>query len=191
MLEKVPAVVGHTLHKVRAGSDTLVWALDSVRAPETITVRSSAFADGARIPARFTADGSGISPPLSWAGVPERTQAVVLIIEDADSPTPAPIVHLLAYDLGARDGELTEGALASPASFGTVGKLGKNSFRKAEFLPPDPPSGHGNHSYVFQVYALDKDSKLPEEPEKHDVVEILGGHVLARGQLTGIYDRPA
>ena len=190
MLEKVPVAVGHALNKVRAGADHLISANDLAKAQETITVSSPAFSEGAPIPPRFTADGLGVSPPLIWSGVPSGARAIVLVVEDADSPTPAPIVHLLAWNFGNADMVLPEGVLASPASAGTLGALGMNSFRKPQWLPPDPPSGHGPHAYVFQVYALDYDPRLAESSEKAAVINALREHVLARGRLTGVYERP-
>ena len=37
----------------------------------SITVSSSAFAEGERIPKPFTGDGQDVSPPLRWEGIPE------------------------------------------------------------------------------------------------------------------------
>ncbi len=43
----------------------------AVDAPDVITVTSPAFRDGESIPARFTCDGEGGSPPLTWENVPD------------------------------------------------------------------------------------------------------------------------
>ncbi len=64
----------------------------------TIEVASLAFADHAPIPARYTADGDGLSPPLAWRALPPEASAVVLLVEDADSPTPNPLVHAIVVD---------------------------------------------------------------------------------------------
>ncbi|MGD8265922.1 MAG: YbhB/YbcL family Raf kinase inhibitor-like protein, partial [Chromatiales bacterium] len=53
-----------------------------------LTLRSSAYADGDSIPARFTCVGDDISPPLEWSGVPEGTRSLVLLIDDPDAPDP-------------------------------------------------------------------------------------------------------
>lgn len=190
MLEKTPAALGHALEGARAGLDKLIWADAQTAAPETIVVESPAFQDQGVLPARYTADGEGASPPLSWSGGPATAKAVVLVVEDADSPTPAPIVHTLAYGLGPGEQVLAEGALKPEAASALGLGLGKNSFRKAGWLPPDPPTGHGPHRYVFQVYALDRAPDLSGEPEKHHVLEAMRGHVVARGRLIGTYQRP-
>ena len=89
MLEKVPAAIGHLLKGVRPGLDKTVYHdARLARVDRAIAVSSPAFADGAALPARFTADGEGVSPPLAWSGVPVGAAAVLIIVEDADSPTP-------------------------------------------------------------------------------------------------------
>ena len=191
MLEKLPHVIGQVLKGKGPGLDKTVYYGESIDgAPESITVTSAAFADGAAIPARFTEDGEKISPPVAWQGVPRDAASLVLVIEDADSPTPAPIVHALVFDLPPIDGELAEGALKSPGGEGEVHALGKNTFLKKGYLPPDPPPGGGAHRYLFQVYALDQVHHLSEGAGRSAVKDALQGHVLARGCMLGTYERP-
>ena len=47
----------------------------------SITIRSDSFDNGAPIPARFTADGENISPPLNWNGLPAGTRELALIVD--------------------------------------------------------------------------------------------------------------
>ena len=89
MLEKLPDVVGHALRGQRAGLDkTAFQAVDLRAGMGALMVSSLAFVDHAPIPARYTADGSGLSPPLQWTGVPSDAASLALIVEDADAPTP-------------------------------------------------------------------------------------------------------
>jgi hypothetical protein len=115
---------------------------------------------------------------------------VVLIVEDADSPTPIPLLHLIAWGLPAGPAAIPEGALPSKGRPGRVETVGKNSFGKREYLPPDPPPGHGHHRYVFQVFAVDRRLDLRHDTDKHAILRALHGHVLARGRLVGLYGRP-
>lgn len=189
MLEKIPAVIGEALKGVRPGLEKTVWAEEGVQAPESITVQSAAFSDGAAIPPEHTEDGDKSSPPLAYSNLPEGVAEVVLVVEDADSPTPAPIVHLLAYGLPTADHAWAPGAFTGGT--GEVAGLGYNSFRKLGWLAPDPPTGHGEHRYVVQVYALGRASGLTGDVEKKAVVAALKNNVLARGRLIGTYQRPA
>ena len=190
MLEKIPSIVGEALKGVRPGLETTVGEAEFADVPETIAVESTAFGHDGPMPADASEDGRRISPPLTWRNVPDGTAGIVLIVEDADSPTPAPLVHAIVLDLAGQDGALAEGDLLSAGSPGKPHRLGKNSFMKAEYLPPDPPSGHGPHRYVFQLFALDKRPEAGPEPGRKAVVEAMRGHVVAKGRLIGTYERP-
>src|SRR5688572_23828179 len=54
----------------------------SSEAPMTIQISSPAFAAGAAIPRKYTCDGSDVSPPLEWSGVPGRARSLALIVDD-------------------------------------------------------------------------------------------------------------
>jgi Raf kinase inhibitor-like YbhB/YbcL family protein len=191
MLEKLPHAIGHALQGIQPGLEATVYhGGDVATAPEVIKVTSLGFGDGGTMPARYTEDGARVSPPLAWTGVPPDAQAVVLLIEDADSPTPHPFVHAIVWDLPGRDGDLPEAALKSKGAPGEPHALGKNSHLGAEYLPPDPPTGHGPHRYLFQVYALSRQPKLSGHPGRTALLDAMRGHVLAKGCLTGIYERP-
>lgn len=188
MLEKLPHAVGSALSGLKAGLDKTTYHQDFGSVPETIALTSPAFADGTSLPARFTEDGPGVSPPLAWSGLPAGTNRVVLLVEDAGSPTPKPLVHLIAWNLPAQE-SLSEGDLASAAGEGRGHDLGKNSFLKDQWLPPDPPTGHGPHAYLFQIYALSAPLDLPASPGRAALIEAMAGRVLAKGRLTGLYER--
>jgi Raf kinase inhibitor-like YbhB/YbcL family protein len=189
MLEHVPKVVGNALRGVGPGLDKLVARRDFADAPDAIRVSSPAFGDGAPIPPDHTHDGRGLSPPLVWRGVPAGAAEVVVVIEDADSPTPAPLVHAIVFGLPGRDGRLDAGALEGPGGAGAGHRLGQNSFLKAAYLPPDPPAGHGPHRYAVQVFALDRAAALDAAPGRAALVDAMKGRVLAKGTLIGTYER--
>lgn len=179
MLEKIPSVIGEALHGLRAGAEKTAGVHSFPESPSTITVTSDSFVEGGPIPPTHTADGAGIEPPLRWSGCPAGTAEVVVFAEDADSPTPRPLVHLIAYGLPAKGGS-NQG----------VGGRGLNSFGKAAFLPPDPPSGHGPHRYHFVVFALGEPSGLSGEPGRSATLDAMRGKVLAKGVLIGTCERP-
>ncbi len=190
MLENLPEAIGHALRGRRAGlEETVFHAVDLRGGVAAINVASLAFADHAAIPERYTADGAGVSPPLQWSSVPAAAATLALIVEDADSPTPQPIVHAIVVDLPTGDGGMGEGALPS-ADHATHGfRMGRNSYLRATWLAPDPPPGHGIHRYVFQVFALEAGAKLDETPGRDALVEAIRQHGLASGCLIGTYER--
>lgn len=201
MLEKLPDALGHALRNQRAGLDEIAFNLVDLRTgTAAITVSSLAFADHAPIPALYTADGEGRSPPLQWTGVPAGTASVVLLVEDADAPTPRPLVHAIVVDLPADpEGALAESALPSPAQEDgalPAGRVGRNSYLQAAWLPPDPPPGHGVHRYAFQVFALapvdpeDDTALLDETPGRDALLDAIHARAIASGLLIGTYTRP-
>ena len=191
MLEKLPAAVGHALRDRRAGLEKIAFNRSGLRTGQGLLhVASLAFADHAPIPARYTADGEGVSPPLDWSGVPPGTDSVVVIVEDADAPTGEPLVHAIVVGLPGTDGNLHEGALDSPGHEGEDVQEGRNSYFRAGWLPPDPPPGPGQHRYVFQVFALGPGEAFGGTPGRDDVLEAIQQRGLASGMVIGTYERP-
>jgi hypothetical protein len=64
-----------------------------------------------------------------------------------------------------------------------------NDFGKAGFGGPCPPRKDNAHHYRFHVYALDVESLGPAGLSKQDASKAMKGHVLAEGELTGVYKR--
>jgi Raf kinase inhibitor-like YbhB/YbcL family protein len=189
MLEHVPHWLGNALKGLRAGSDKLVIAQAGLGSFKALRLVSPAFANGARLPERFTADGEGFSPPLFWTGVPEGTERLALIVEDPDAPAPQPLVHALVWDLPP-EGDLKEGAIRADGGGGADGSdVGRNSFFGEGWLPPDPPTGHGLHHYAFQLFALAPGPDVGDTPGRGAIVKAMSGRVLAAGLLTGTYSR--
>ncbi len=190
MLEHVPSSIGRALRGVRAGYENILSEQPGfAEVTGRIRLESPAFDDGETIPARFTADGEQISPPLAWWNAPEGTEGLVLVVEDPDSPSPEPLVHLIAWDLPPDMDALPEGEFKSPHHDGLDEMLGRNSYARAAYLPPDPPTGHGPHLYAFQLFALDRQLSFDHPPSLKAVTEAMRGHVLAKGVLHGTYQR--
>jgi Raf kinase inhibitor-like YbhB/YbcL family protein len=189
MLEKLPEAIGHALERQRAGIEKILFHGDR-RAEETgrIEVTSAAFAPGGPLPRRVTADGAGVSPPLSWRNIPAEATALALIVEDADSPTPEPLVHAIVVDIDPREVGLAEGIFSGPPAVAPE-KLGRNSYLTLGWLPPDPPPGHGVHRYAFQVFALAASEPLSKSPGRRELAAAIHKHSLGRGCLIGTYQR--
>ena len=191
MLENLPDAVGHALSGQRAGLEKIAFQRIDLRGGmAAIEVKSLAFADHAPIPAQYTADGNGRSPPLQWVGVPQATTSMVLIVEDADAPLPQPLVHAIVVGLKPGDGALAEGVLESPDHAGTGYRTGRNSYLQTRWLPPDPPPGHGMHRYAFQLFALEAEPGFSDSPGRDEVLDALRAHAIASGCLIGTYERP-
>jgi hypothetical protein len=191
MLEHLPSWLGKALTGLRAGADKLAIARDELGGSyPALALSSPAFADGARLPERFTADGEGRSPPLVWGDPPAGTACLALLVEDADAPTPQPLVHAAIWALAADAGRLAEGDIAADGTGDGAGDVGRNSYRREGWLPPDPPTGHGEHRYAFQLFALSAGCGDPgPTPGRTAMIDAMSGHVLAAGLLIGTYSR--
>jgi Raf kinase inhibitor-like YbhB/YbcL family protein len=192
------AIAGRLLRNRRAGDANLAWNLPNLAGPDTMTLTSQAFADGGAIPVEHAgrrAGGQNISPELSWTGVPDGCAQLLLVIEDIDAPTPKPFVHCVAL-IDASRSALEPGALAAekPGAL-AAGKTGTGvqvlrSGMGRGYLGPEPIKGHGPHRYIFQLFALPIAlTATPEQARPREVLPAVGGPVLARGRLTGTYER--
>jgi Raf kinase inhibitor-like YbhB/YbcL family protein len=192
MLENLPEQLGHALQGQRAGIENVVfYRLLVERQVARIELSSFAFENMSPLPTRYTADGEGISPPLVWHGVPDCAAQAVLIVEDADSPTPKPLVHAIAVNLSRLQSSLPEGALAAQElTSADEPVVGLNSFLKRGWLPPDPPPGHGPHRYAFQLFALREGRKFSSTPGRQEFFDAVIDRAIAGGCLIGTYERP-
>jgi Raf kinase inhibitor-like YbhB/YbcL family protein len=191
MLEKLPEAIGHLLDGQRAGLEKILFnSIDLRNGTARIELTSHAFADHAPIPARHTADGEGLSPDLEWKDIPPGTKSLALIVEDADSPTPSPLVHAIAVDIDPLRKELLEGELQeTDHGRNTALSLGKNSYLRQAWLPPDPPPGHGVHRYAFQLFALADGEPFSDAPGREELAAALQERATASGCLIGTYSR--
>lgn len=150
-------------------------------------ILSSAFAHMTEIPRLYTCDGRDVSPPLTFADIPAGAQSLALIVHDPDVPSPdAPRriwVHWVLYDLPADCTGLPEAVTTLPAG----AMEGRNDWGRTGYGGPCPPKGR--HRYFHTLYALD--CRLPDlkEPTKSALEQAMQGHILARAELVGTYQR--
>jgi Raf kinase inhibitor-like YbhB/YbcL family protein len=155
------------------------------RIPEPMRLTSTAFADGATIPRRFTADGEDISPPLTWNGAPPGTESFALVCEDPDAPSGL-FVHWLVWNIEVGQLELREGLPKAGEVDGL--RQGQNGFGRIGWGGPSPPRGKP-HRYVFRLYALDTKPELKAGAKRADFDVAIEAHVLAETMLIGMYGR--
>ena len=165
---------------------------------ESLALTSTAFKNGQAIPKRHTFEGTDVSPPLAWSGVPKGTKQLALICDDPDAPSrkkpgPKPWVHWVIYGLPAELRAMPEG-LARDAQLGppTGARQGKNSWSadNVGYRGPMPPVGSGPHRYYFKLYALDAKLDLATgKADKDGLLAAIKGHVLAEAVLMGTYER--
>ena len=150
---------------------------------------SSSFTHEGEIPSKHTCEGNDVSPTLTWSDVPDGTKRLALIIDDPDAPDPqAPKtvwVHWVLYNFPAETDSLTEGISSDALPDGTG--EGKNDWGETGYRGPCPPIGR--HRYFHKLYALD--TVLPDlgHPTKKELEKAMEGHILARAEIMGTYEK--
>jgi Raf kinase inhibitor-like YbhB/YbcL family protein len=153
-----------------------------------LSLTSTAFKSGEKIPSKYTCEGEDISPPLAFDGVPEGTKSLALIVDDPDAPDPkAPKrvwAHWLVYNLPPDSEALPEDASRKGMPKGSV--TGLSDRKERSYHGPCPPIGR--HRYFHKLYALD--AMLPAKPlTKAELEAAMQGHVLAEAALMGTYQK--
>jgi Raf kinase inhibitor-like YbhB/YbcL family protein len=143
-----------------------------------LLVKSLAFENNKLIPVKYTCDGANVNPPLTIEGVPEETKTLVLIVDDPDCPT-GTFDHWIVWNILSTTRKIEENTVP--------GTEGMSSYRKHSYGGPCPP--YGTHRYFFKVYALDTQLDLKSNSTKKIVEKTMENHILAEGELVGLYRR--
>ncbi|MBA3662759.1 MAG: YbhB/YbcL family Raf kinase inhibitor-like protein [Bacteroidetes bacterium] len=141
----------------------------------SLTVKSSAFADGHYIPERYSCQGQNINPEVLIGNFPSNTQSLALIMDDTDSPN-GEYDHWIMWNIPPVQ-KITENS--------APGVQGRNSSKQNKYFGPCPPNGV--HTYHFKVYALDVKLEMSDTCGKKELIKAMDGHVLASGELKGLF----
>ena len=145
---------------------------------------SSAFQSGGKIPPKYTCDGEGISPPLKISEVPSGAKSLVLIMDDPDVPkylrADGMWDHWIVFNIPA--GTIVVGEGEQPD-----GIPGRGTSGDLVYLGPAPPDRE--HRYFFKLYALDALLALEEGATKAEVERAMKGHILAKAEIMGRYEK--
>jgi Raf kinase inhibitor-like YbhB/YbcL family protein len=149
-------------------------------------ISSDSFEHGGIIPQKYTCDGDNAHPPLTFDGVPGEAKSLVLIMDDPDVPKdriPSGVFdHWVVFNIPPRSHGVRETESA------IEGTYGQNSREQNAYTGPCPPDRE--HRYFFKLYALDTQLALKKGAKKADVLEAIEGHVIAKAELMGKYNRP-
>jgi Raf kinase inhibitor-like YbhB/YbcL family protein len=158
-----------------------------------LTVSSTAFAQGGTIPAAYSSYDQNASPPLRWTQGPRGTQSYAILSEDPDAKTtPLPVVHWVVWNIPGTVTALREGFESLDRLEDPMGlRQGPNTAAgNVGYKGPHPPEGDPPHHYHFEVFTLDRVPDLRAGANREDLVKAMAGHVLAKGELVGLFKRP-
>ncbi|WED22973.1 YbhB/YbcL family Raf kinase inhibitor-like protein [Vibrio sp. JC009] len=191
----------------------------ATRASEPLTLTSAAFTDGGVYPVQFTCEGEGISPPLSWSGIPDGAQSLVVIMDHKPDPKPKPEDRKEQKPEPEANTESTPPPPPPPppkskgkgpegihwywtmynipveisgTSIGkSVGTLGSNGVNHQNEYAPPCSRGPGPKDYTFHLYALSKPLELVQSNHISEATlrENMRDLVLESDSLTVSFER--
>lgn len=145
---------------------------------------SPAFENGGKIPSEYTCDGQNINPELNISGLGPQAKCLVLIMDDPDVPEVVRKdrmwVHWVVFNIPPNTSRI-------PKNSQPHGTPGMNTGNQLNYMGPCPPDRE--HRYYFKLYALDCMLDLPRGATKSDVEKGMEGHILAKAELMGLYER--
>lgn len=142
-----------------------------------LEVTSPSFANNGSIPFKFSCEGDNVNPELSIKNIPGEAKSLALIVDDPDAPN-GTFDHWVMWNIPPKE------KIAQDSAPGMQGKNGK---KENKYTGPCPPSGV--HHYHFKVYALDSKLDLNDLADKAQLMKAMEGHILASGELTGLYEK--
>jgi Raf kinase inhibitor-like YbhB/YbcL family protein len=141
-----------------------------------LIVKSPAFENNTQIPSKYSCHGQEVNPPLTIEDIPAEAETIALVVDDPDAPR-GTYDHWVVWNVPTK-GKIEENSVP--------GVQGLNSAGDPAYTGMCPPSG--THRYFFKVYALDVKLELkPQTTRKKDLEEAMQGHVLAQGELVGLF----
>lgn len=145
--------------------------------PAKLDVSSPSFKNQAYIPSKFTCEGDEVNPAIRVNDIPKEAKSLVLIVDDPDAPH-GTFDHWVVWNIPVQ-GKIKENSVP--------GVMGKNGTGTIGYKGPCPPTG--THRYFFKVYALDTKLPLDMGADKATVEKAMEGHILATGELVGLYKK--
>lgn len=144
-----------------------------------MSIKSPSFGTNGYIPEEFSCKGRNISPQLMIENVPRGTRSLALVVDDPDAPGGI-FVHWVMWDIPPETRQIPAGSVPKGAV------QGMNSWKKAAYGGPCPPSGV--HHYFFKLYALDTKKLSPgHEAGKEELEAAMQGHIIAQTELVGLF----
>ncbi|SRR5579875_198352 len=158
----------------------------------TLTVTSTSFTNGAEMSTKyFTCPGlPNISPQLSWTPGPPGTKSYVVEEFDTDAPTGVGFHQWVVFNIPPDVTSLPENAAKNMVEGAVQGYNdgGYTGYRGGCAPVGDPP-----HHYFYTVTAMDTVFKGVGPNTTGTWIDFMmskAGHILARGQIVGLFRHP-
>lgn len=151
------------------------------------TVSSSGYPQGGTLPTKYTCDGAGSSPALSFKNPPAGTKSFAILGWD-DNSSAAPLSTWEVYDIPITAKSIPEGVPNGSSVQGF--KQGLNSFGRSGFSAPCPTKDGKRREYYIDFYAINVSSLgLPAGAKASQIHAAIKKHKIAESKLLGVYSR--
>jgi len=163
-------------------------------APVLMTMSTTAFADGAEIPAKYTQAGNQTSPAITWTNVPAGTVTFLLHLHDMEvsrNHTMDDQLHWIVWNIPGTATGLPEGV---PMGAQLQNGAYQLSASGAVYRGPGAPAAGPRHHYTFELFALD--TKIDVQPgtdafeTRAQILKAIQGHILGKAVYMGLFHRP-
>jgi phosphatidylethanolamine-binding protein (PEBP) family uncharacterized protein len=151
----------------------------------SFSLSSPAFEHNGKMPAEFTGDGDGVSPPLKWSGAPDGTKYYAFQLwhppkADGDEVKS----YWVVTNIPATVTSLEKNSKG-------IGKDGINDKRRTGYDPMNS-KGPGQKEYHFTLYALSAEPKFEtDKVTRADLLKAIKDITLAETTLSYTYERKA
>jgi len=160
-----------------------------------MTLTSTAWPDGGRIPAKHAQTGEQVSPALTWSDVPDSAASFVLIVHDPDAAIgngTDDVLHWLVWNIPGAARGLVEAVAQGPQLADGTRQISASG---PYYRGPGAPASGPAHHYIFELYALD--TMLDVQPvgaspaqTRAAVTAAMAGHVRGKAACVGLFRRP-
>ena len=163
-------------------------------APVPMVMSTTAFADGAEIPAKYTQAGDQISPAISWTNVPAGTVTFLLHMHDLElsrNHTTDDQLHWIVWNIPGTATGLPEGVPKGAQLSNGAYQL---SATGAVYRGPGAPANGPRHHYTLELFALDTKLDIPPGTDAFEtrtaILKAIQGHILGKAVYMGLFRRP-
>jgi len=140
---------------------------------------SPEFLDGEEMPERYGYMGENVNPELELEDIPDEAESLALVFKDPDAQEAAgkTWIHWLIWNISADQNVIEKDS--SP------GIEGETDFREKEYNGPNPPDGE--HTLVFELYALHEDLELGRGEKLDSFENAIEDNIIEKTELKAHY----
>ena len=167
------------------GPGAILRLSEPAHAAAAFTLTSPAVTSQGPLPAAYTCDGAGTSPPLTWTAARKGTKGYALVMDHVP-PEGGYHWYWLMWGIPTK-------TLALSANVTKIGFLGGNSVNSSIGYAAPCSKGPGTKTYTITVYALSGSPKLPKKSSasvtRDSLLAAISGITVDKAVLDVTYSR--